>query len=224
MTYKVSAPQKRVVESCPEFALEGWLVVRRRHKRQSVRTVIKNYGLMWRRDSVFWGAGGEGNRGVLEGRHRGRDINFRDQIGVYVLYDEGRRAIYVGQAGQGHARLFKRLRSHQRDFLALRWHYFSWFGLLSVKQSGKLSGRDDKSKRVTGTIKSTLNEIEGVLIAAMEPPSNKQGARFRGIDRYRQISHSEADHVPPKQVRHLLDKINRKLDELTERLSSTRNC
>ena len=199
--------------------MEAELARTPRRKRQNIRTVIKNYGLMWRRDSVFWGAGGEGNRGVLAGRYRGISINFRNQIGVYVLYDEGRRAIYVGQAGQGHARLFKRLRSHQRDFLAHRWQYFSWFGLLSVNKSGKLSGHDDKSKRVTGTLKSTLNEIEGVLIAAMEPPFNKQGARFRGIARFRQLPHPDAERVPPKQVRDLLDKINRKLDVLKERLA-----
>jgi hypothetical protein len=79
---------------------------------------------MWRRDHVFWGRGR--NRGSLEGRRSRRKIDFRDQIGVYVLYDEARKAIYVGQAGQGHARLFNRLRAHQRDNLAHRWHYFSW--------------------------------------------------------------------------------------------------
>jgi len=177
---------------------------------------MKNYGLMWRRDSVFWGAGS--NKGLLEGRRSGRIINFRDQIGVYVLYDEGRRPIYVGQAGQGNARLFKRLRTHQRDNLAHRWNYFSWFGLLSVNKSGKLSGHDDKSKRVTGTIKSTLNEVEGVLIAAMEPAFNKQGARFRGIHRYRQTRHEDAEHVSPKQLRQLLERLVRKVDALRERI------
>ena len=133
---------------------------------------------------------------------------------MYVLYDEARRAVYVGQAGQGNARLFNRLRSHQRDRLALRWRYFTWFGLLSVNKSGRLSGHDDKSKHVTGTIKSTLNEMEGVLIAATEPPFNKQGARFRGIARYRQVSHPGAEYVSPKQVRDLLNKIVRKVDAL----------
>src|SRR3569832_1312077 len=75
----------------------GRLLARR--KRSSIRTVIKNYGLMWRRDAVFWGKGNR--KGVLEGRRSGKTINFRDQIGVYVLYDESRRPVYVGQAGQG---------------------------------------------------------------------------------------------------------------------------
>lgn len=167
---------------------------------------------MWRRDNVFWGRGR--NRGLLEGRRSRRRINFREQIGVYVLYDEARKPIYVGQAGQGHARLFNRLRAHQRDSLAHRWHYFSWFGLLSVNKNGELSGWDNPSKRVTGTIKSTLNETEGVLIAATEPAFNKQGARFRGISRYRQVAHADAEYVSPKELRDLVSKLVRKVDDL----------
>ena len=64
-----------------------------------VEAVIKNYGIMWRRDHIFWGRGR--NRGCLEGRRSARIIDFRDQIGVYVLYDEARRPIYVGQAVKG---------------------------------------------------------------------------------------------------------------------------
>ena len=46
-----------------------------------------------------------------------------------------------------------------------------------MNKSGRLSGHDNKWKHVTGTIRSTLNEIEGVLIAATEPRFNKQGGR-----------------------------------------------
>jgi hypothetical protein len=186
----------------------------RRRRGKNIKTLIKNYALMWRRDSVFWGRGR--NKGVLEGRRSGRVIEFRDQIGVYVLYDEGRRPVYVGQAGQGNARLFARLRAHRRDFLAHRWHYFSWFGLLSVNKSGRLSGWNAPSKRVSGTIKSTLNEIEGVLIAATEPAFNKQGARFQGIARFRQVSHIEADYVSTAEIRDLIAEIGEKVDRLGE--------
>jgi len=185
----------------------------KRRKKQSVKSLIKNYGLMWRRDSVFWGAGN--NRGVLLGRSSGKLIDFREQIGVYVLYDEGRRPIYVGQAGQGNARLFRRLRAHRRDSLAHRWHYFSWFGLLSVNKTGRLSGWDDAAKRVSGTINSTLNEIEGVLIAATEPAFNKQGAKFKGIARYRQATHKLADYTPPTEIRDLLNTVIEKIDRAT---------
>lgn len=187
----------------------------KRRKATSIATVIKNYGLMWRRDSVFWGRGS--NKGVLEGRHRGKTADFRDQVGVYVLYDEARRPVYVGQAGRGNARLFNRLRNHKKDSLALRWQYFSWFGLLTVNKSGALSGRDDPTKRVSGTLGSTLNEIEGVLIAATEPPFNKQGARFRGIARYQQVTHKDGEPISPAQLRELLTDINEKLDGLRAR-------
>ena len=184
----------------------------RRKSGENIRSVIKNYGLMWRRESVFWG--GARKKGVLLGRRSGRTIDFREQIGVYVLYDEARRPIYVGQAGQGNARLFKRLRTHRRDALTHRWQYFSWFGLLGVNKSGRLSGRDDRTKRVSGTIGSTLNEIEGVLIAATEPPFNKQGAKFRGIVRYRQVPPREAERISLVQLREMLARLDVKIDRL----------
>lgn len=165
---------------------------------------------MWRRDHIFWGRGS--NPGCLEGRRSNRKVDFREQIGVYVLYDESRRPVYVGQAGQGNARLLKRLSSHTRDSLAHRWHYVSWFGLLPVNPgSGRLSRFDKPEKRVKGTLKSTLNEIEGVLIAATEPPFNKQGARFRDTEQYRQIKHDDAEHVSPRQLRDLVQRFQKEM-------------
>lgn len=184
-------------------------------KTKKIEAVIRNYGLMWRRDQVFWGSGP--NKGFLKGRHGGREIDFREQIGVYVLYDESRRPIYVGQAGQGNARLFKRLRAHRRDHLALRWQYFSWFGLLAVnKGNGKLSGWDDPEKRVRGTIRSMLNEIEGVLIAATEPQFNKQGARFRKVPRYRQVPlpEGDGDDVTPGDLYDRIETIDTRVKRL----------
>jgi hypothetical protein len=180
-------------------------------KRKKKKTVIKNYGLMWNRDAVFWGYGGR--KGTLEGQRKGQTIDFREQIGVYVLYDEGRRPIYVGQAGQGNARLFKRLRSHKRDHLADRWRYFSWFGLLVVNKNKRLSGWDDKGKRVSGTIGSLLDEIEGVLIAATEPKFNKQGAKFKGIHQYQHVKH-EDEAVSPSELRDLIQNLDEKIEKL----------
>jgi len=181
-----------------------------RRKSQNIKSVLKNYGLIWRRDSVHWT-----QRGALQGRRSRRIIDFREQIGVYVLYDEGRHPIYVGQAGQGNARLFSRLLTHTKDGLAQRWRYFSWFGLLRVNKSGKLTGWDDKSIHISGTIGSLLNEIEGVLIAATTPPFNKQGAKFRGIVRYRQVPYVEPELLSAKELRKVLDRIERKVDRLS---------
>jgi hypothetical protein len=182
-------------------------------KPVKVESVIKNYGIMWRRDHIFWGRGT--NRGTLEGRRSARIVDFREQIGIYVLYDETRRPIYAGQAGQGNARLFVRLRKHTVDHLAHRWHYVSWFGLLPVNAgNGRLSGRDDAGKRVKGTLRSTLNEIEGVLIAATEPAFNKQGARFRGIAKYHQVKHARAAGVTAAQIFEQVRDVEGKLSEL----------
>lgn len=57
----------------------------RRRQSTNVRTVIKNYGLMWRRDAVHWGRGS--NRGTLNGRRSGKIIDFRGQIGVWNYGD-----------------------------------------------------------------------------------------------------------------------------------------
>jgi hypothetical protein len=186
-------------------------MARKRKKPDKIRTVVKNYGLMWRRSEVGWGRGGQ--RGELQGRRSNRVIDFREQIGVYVLYDEGRRPVYIGQAGQGNARLFNRLRTHTRDNLALRWQYFSWFGLLPVNKRGDLSGWDAPEKRVSGTLRSTLNEIEGVLIAATEPAFNKQGAKFKGISRYRQVRESTRQ-ISLEDLHETMERFASKLDTL----------
>ncbi|MHB1218335.1 MAG: GIY-YIG nuclease family protein [Alphaproteobacteria bacterium] len=156
-----------------------------RRKRKPHKPIIKNYGLMWERDRVFWGRSGV--EGELRGSSTSRKgINFRDQIGVYVLYDEAMRPIYVGQAGRGNARLFNRLKQHARGRLRKRWSFFSWFGLLTIKKNGSLFAKDYSSKRVPSTLGDVLNEIEGVLIAAIEPRFNKQGSRFITTERFQQ--------------------------------------
>jgi hypothetical protein len=195
----------------------GEHVARRRERKKKKRrkSVIKNYGLMWNRDEVLWGRGRR--KGALLGRRSGQVIDFREQIGVYVLYDEGRHPVYVGQAGRGNARLFNRLVSHKSDSLADRWRYFSWFGLLVVNKSKKLSKWDDKAKRVTGTIASSLDEIEGVLIAATEPPFNKQGAKFSGIKRFQQEKPDETGDDPLSELPRLIKKMGKKIDKLLSR-------
>jgi hypothetical protein len=186
--------------------------------QEKAKTFIKNYGLMWHRDRVFWGTGGGGNKGSLLGRRKGAEVDFRRQIGVYVLYDDAHQPVYVGQAGQGNQRLFTRLRDHCRDYLSARWRYFSWFGLLAANKNGTLSSRDDKQERVRGTIQSTLNEIEGVLIAATEPAFNKQGAHFKGIYRYHQAVSEDADEVTTRQLLDKLNKIEHSVGKLRARL------
>jgi len=66
--------------------------------------IIKNYGLRWSRDKVDWGARGPGKGGTLFGKYGTANsedvVDFRDQIGVYVLYDKDFDPVYIGQAGK----------------------------------------------------------------------------------------------------------------------------
>lgn len=152
---------------------------------------IKNYGLMWERGAVAW-TGVRGNAGHLRGKgpiglpnkHQ-IEADFREQIGVYVLYDEN-RVVYVGQAGTGNYDLYSRLKNHLTDHLADRWNKFSWFGIRNVNKDGSLSKQQGELNR---TLKADdiLNLIEGLMINVLEPPLNKQGARWKEIDQYYQV-------------------------------------
>lgn len=143
---------------------------------------IRNYGHFWSRDLVDWGKPGRGAGGRLMGyvlSDRAPAItDFRDQIGVYVLFTSSREAIYVGQAGAGDQRLFVRLRQHTRDHLRDRWQYFSWFGLREVNQRLDLSEHQKPESRCLGTNKDALSEVEAVLLQLFEPRLNKQGPRW----------------------------------------------
>jgi hypothetical protein len=47
-------------------------------------------------------------------------VDFRDRQGVYCLYDDNFKIVYVGQAGANDSqRLFVRLRQHKSDALAI---------------------------------------------------------------------------------------------------------
>jgi hypothetical protein len=147
--------------------------------------LIQNYGLFRRRGRVFWGR--QRVAGHLKGvRVNGKTtpVDFRDQAGVYVLYDDNFRLVYVGQAGAGDQRLFNRLKHHTKDFLADRWTRFSWFGIRWVKENGELAAGAAQASIKSGHI---LNHIEAILISTAEPPQNKQGGRFgKDIEQYRQ--------------------------------------
>ncbi len=145
--------------------------------------LIRNYGLFWKTEDVFWGV--PRNPGALFGvpsaKKKGRPVNFRDQRGVYVLY-ASYDLVYVGQNnGQ---ELITRLIQHQKDDLAERWDRFSWFGLRAVKTGGGLA-KYNQDVHVKSF--SVLNHIEGILIYAAEPQLNRQGGKFgKNIKRYLQ--------------------------------------
>jgi len=157
--------------------------------------LIQNYGLHWHRDEMDWGTPGPGGSGSLLGRpvrrKRTPEVDFREQQGVYVLYDETFKIIYVGQTGVGNQRLFRRLRQHKRDHLAQRWSRFSWFGILPVL-NGEL---DPEVEREPPKVKHILEHIEAILIATVEPPLNLQRGRFgTSVEQY--IQHIPGEDEP----------------------------
>ena len=159
--------------------------------------MIRNFGLFWRRDGVFWGRPRvRGNLlGRLSGNLKRSPVDFRDQQGVYVLYDDGPTLVYVGQTGRGEDRLFKRLRGHTSDHLATRWTKFSWFGIRPVNSTGELRAPKKEAKEGIATV---LNQIEAVLISAAEPPLNKQGGSFGArVEQYLQHRDEKPDRLGP---------------------------
>src|SRR6266404_2145062 len=136
--------------------------------------LIRNYGLFWKAEDIYWGAGS--NAGALYGVHAnlitGTHVDFRDQRGIYVLY-AGYDLVYVGQNnGQ---ELLARLKQHKKDDLAERWDRFSWFGLRAVKTNHKLA---QYNQDVHANNRKVLNHIEAIIIHAAEPRLNSQGGRF----------------------------------------------
>ncbi|MFY1826106.1 hypothetical protein ACN47A_09345 [Myxococcus fulvus] len=151
---------------------------------------IKNYGIFWERHKVDWGGRGAGNKGTLLGYAAGAQecpVDFREQAGVYVLYEganiASQRVVYVGQAGRGNGPLFKRLRDHLNDRLWNRWARFSWFGVFSVGKGGALI-HADINKVFSDGLGTILDHLEGSLIMMFEPPLNRQGARWNGAVEY----------------------------------------
>lgn len=141
--------------------------------------------MFWGRPRV-WGH----LKGVPAKQTSAPPVDFRDQAGVYVLYDDNFRLVYVGQAGGGNDFLFDRLKQHKKDALADRWTRFSWFGIRWVRANGKLALGAAQRFIKSGNI---LNHIEALLISAAEPPHNRQGGRFGDdVEQYLQYRDEEA--------------------------------
>jgi hypothetical protein len=159
--------------------------------------LIRNYGLFWRREWIHWGRGSNAGhlKGLQVGGKTGKPIDFRDQQGVYCLYDDSFKLVYVGQAGGGNdQRLFHRLRQHREDAVSERWSRFSWFGVRPVlPKSPKLKAEKLVAHPEIGDV---LNHIEAILIAAAEPVQNRQGGKFgEQVDQYLQFR--DLDNLAP---------------------------
>lgn len=164
--------------------------------------LIQTVGLFWQEQNVFWGRGRQAGAlyGVPSSNVTADPIDFRDQVGVYVLYADY-DLIYVGQAGGGANKLLHRLKQHRSDDLTGRWSRFSWFGLRRVLSSGDLS---NVNQAAHPPLPEILNHIEAILIHSAEPPLNRQGGRFGdAVTRYLQVRDERLGPTPEEMIRDL---------------------
>jgi hypothetical protein len=175
---------------------------------------IENFGRLWRRDKVHWGAGNNKGHlnGVRKGNKKSKPVNFRSQIGIYILFNVNRETVYVGQAGIGNARLFGRLKRHRVDHLKDRWTHFSWFGLRGVNEGNqKLSNFHKPETKIRNrNRKDALHETEAVLMSVVEPPLNKRGPNWQNSVEYIQ----SFDEVVPKDTPELISEIANRLKKV----------
>lgn len=175
--------------------------------------LFANYGLFWREDRVKWGT--PGKTGTLSGIRTNKEgeVDFREQRGVYALYDESFHMLYVEQAGYGNQRLYQRLHQHRFDALAERWTRFSWFGIDPVKgRAGhkRLLEQEPDAPAVS----AVLNHLEAILIAAAEPALNRQGGKFGDAQQFQQ-SYEE----PEDAWFNRLSQIEERVTEITRAIS-----
>jgi len=132
-----------------------------------------NFGLYWDRSKIDW----KTTTPDLLGWSKSNEvINFKDQIGIYLLHDD-RRTIYVGKAEKGKSTIIKRLKDHTTDRLAGKWQKFSWFGIYPIDENGKIMMID----RVLSE-RDMVSYLESVLIEVLELPQNRKSGDFKGVE------------------------------------------
>jgi hypothetical protein len=153
-----AATPQRVVEPEPET--------------ETSADVIRAFGIYWQREHVVWR-----RQPRVYGRQQvaAKSVDFGSQRGVYVLADH-HTVVYVGRAIE--RPLGQRLYEHTLDRLSGRWNRFSWFGLYSVADTGKLI-----EEELAPTFASIVTAFEAILIETLEPPQNRRrGDDFNAVE------------------------------------------
>ncbi|MEZ5065906.1 MAG: HTH domain-containing protein [bacterium] len=167
---------------------------------QEDATVVRAFGMYWRRDRVAWTS----RPAILGVQSKGADaVDFCDQIGVYLLHDR-RDIVYVGRASE--RPLGRRIQEHTFDRLEGRWDRFSWFGLRAVTSDGRLLVPPE------GLIgpDAIITALEALLIEALEPPQNRRrGDTFKAIE---YLQHEDPE-VRRRRNAALLRDIERSLED-----------
>lgn len=161
--------------------------------------IINAFGIYWNRNLVYW----KSTPDLLGIQQIGAtEVNFKDQRGIYLLYDS-REIIYVGQAIE--QTLGQRLKQHTLDRLSGRWDRFSWFGFYSVNDKGHLL---DRKKFESLDIQVLAHNLEAILIESVEPRQNrKQGNTLSGMEYLQQESPEIKKKKKEELIRELTDKL-----------------
>jgi hypothetical protein len=114
------------------------------------------------------------------------EVNFAEQIGVYLLHDRD-RTIYVGRATDT---IYARLQAHTTGRLGGRWDRFSWFGLRGVDQDGKLL-----DSALSWSNRIVVETMEALLIESIEPPLNRRRGDNISTAEYLQAVDPELEKV-----------------------------
>lgn len=149
---------------------------------------LQAFGMFWRRSEVVWSG-----KGKLLGRQSASatNVNFAEQVGVYLLHDR-ERTIYVGRAADT---MFSRLKAHTTDRLSGRWDRFSWFGLRDVHEDGTLS-----EPATAWTHEVVIDTLEALLIESLEPPLNRKRGDNLSAREYLQAEDPEIGESRNKRV------------------------
>lgn len=90
--------------------------------------LISSYGLRWESSETVW----PHLWGERRSSRRTEQADFRNQMGLYVLYAD-RELQYVGIAD----RLGERIADHRSDWLKDSWNRYSWFGSKVLREGDK---------------------------------------------------------------------------------------
>lgn len=171
-------------------------------ENENITGIIKAFGMYWSRERVLWGGTGTSIFGCQRGSLQ--PINFKDQRGVYVLYDHA-GLLYVGLCiDQG---LGKRLWDHTKDRLEGRWERFSWFGLKGVTEDGELT---EMPERLTIRASLAISTLETILIEVAEPRQNRKRGQQDSALEYLQAE--DPERARAVENRQILDTIQRALN------------
>jgi hypothetical protein len=160
---------------------------------------VTSFGLFWRQSEIDWnpGKGVKGSFRLLGrvGQNAGtlKIVDFRHQQGIYVLYDEY-GPTYVGLTRkQG---LGKRLKDHLGDRHAGAWDRFSWFGFTEISEEKDATGLlllSSELEEVTEDRRTTIGDLEALLIQLMNPRDNVSKMNFAGGERWYQIPYDDIE-------------------------------